>query len=110
MKKMSQYLNKELSKMSRYVTDNDGAIVFSRSTAKDNIAIKVVFEDYIVHPFEGFDFHAKWNNNIPPYNKIMYGKISKETEKMYYFEVQSDTSDRAWCGWCPKKSCHVFNI
>ena len=40
----------------------------------------------------------------------MYGKIVKETEKMYYFELHSESKDNNWSGWCPKKSCRVINM
>jgi hypothetical protein len=54
-------------------------ILFYRKNKEANNEIKIIFEDYILNPFDGFDFHEKWNNNIPPYSKIMYGKIEKET-------------------------------
>lgn len=69
--------------------------------------VRVEFENYIVFPFEGFDFHDKFNNGVPPYSKVMYGKILRETDKMYYFDLFSETSDKHWVGWCPKKSCKI---
>lgn len=84
-------------------------IVYEKQSVGITNEVKVIFEDYIIKPFEGFDFHDKWNNGIPPYSKVMYGKITKETPKMYYFEVHTDTSTNMWCGWCPKKSCIVKN-
>ena len=86
-------------------------IVFEQdisSVHKDNII--VIFEDYIIKPFKGFDLHQKWNNNIPPYDKKMYGNIIKETEKMYQLDVHSETSNHKWIGWCPKKSCKIIKI
>lgn len=69
--------------------------------------IKVVFENYIINPFPGFDLHEKWNNGVAPYDKVMYGKLLKETKGMYYFELHSEVSDKIWRGWCPKKSCTI---
>lgn len=81
-------------------------ILFYRKN-NDNNEVKIIFEDYIINPFNGFDFHEKWNNNIPPYSKTMYGKIEKETKGMYYFKGHSETDDKIWEGWVPKKSCII---
>lgn len=92
------------------IPDKFDEIVFSKETFdngnKDD-TVRVEFENYIIFPFEGFDFHDKFNRGIPPYAKVMYGKILRETEKMYYFDLCSETSDKHWVGWCPKKSCKV---
>ena len=40
----------------------------------------------------------------------MYGKIVDETKGMYKFELHSESSDKIWTGWCPKKSCTVEKI
>lgn len=77
--------------------DNDG----------NNGMVKIVFEDYIITPFNGFDFHDKWNNGVAPYSRVMYGKIVQETKGMYKFEAHSESSDKEWVGWCPKKSCTI---
>ena len=85
-------------------------VFFKKDTGnKDSIKneVKVIFENYIINPFPGFDLHDKWNNGIKPYDKVMYGKILKETKGMYYFELHSETSDKIWKGWCPKKSCTI---
>lgn len=84
-------------------------IIFYKKDKKDN-AIKVTFENYIVNPFPGFDLHEKWNNGIKPYSKVMYGKIVDETKGMYKFDIHSESNDKSWVGWCPKKSCHVEEI
>lgn len=82
-------------------------VTFPRTSTPTEPIIKVVFADYIIKPFKGFDFHDKFNDGVPPYNKVMYGKIIKETPGMYYFEVRSETSNDMWRGWCPKKSCTI---
>lgn len=66
-----------------------------------------IFEDYIIKPFEGFDFHKKFNKNIPPPAKIMQGQIIRETEKMYYIKVHTQDTSKMWEGFVPKKSCKV---
>ena len=84
------------------------SIVFLRDgSVKRESEIRVTFENYFITGFPGFDFHDKWNNGIAPFDKVMYGKILKETEKMYYFELHAETGDKCWTGWCPKKSCTV---
>lgn len=75
-----------------------------------SMTIRVEFADYFIKPFEGFDFHEKWNNGVPPFSKVMYGNILKETNGMWYFELHPATSTNIWRGWCPKKSCTVTNI
>lgn len=77
---------------------------------KNNDLIKVIFENYIINPFPGFDFHEKWNNGIKPYAKIMYGKIIDETKGMYQFDLHSESDNKIWRGWCPKKSCTIEKI
>ena len=69
--------------------------------------IKVVFSDYIVHPYQGFDFHDKYNGGKPPTQSTMYGEIIDETEKMYKFKVYTEQLEDEWIGWCPKKSCSI---
>lgn len=68
---------------------------------------QVIFEKYIVEPFDGFDFHKKFNKNKIPPAIIMFGFILKETNKMYYFKLRTD-DNQYWEGWCPKKSCKVI--
>ena len=62
------------------------------------------FEDYIIKPYNGFDYHDKFNKGVPPPEKVMQGCIIKETEKMYYLRLHSTFSNKTWEGWCPKKS------
>ena len=66
-----------------------------------------IFENYIVKPFKGFDFHDKFNRGVPPPSLIMKGFIIKESEKMYYIDVISDSKNH-WSGWIPKKSVRVM--
>ena len=119
---MSQKVLEQIKKLSNleYTLDN-GSIdldqYFSEITFKKRNAdkhavdsIRVVFEDYIIKPFDGFDLHEKWNNGIAPYSKIMYGKIIKETAGMYMFTLHSEFSDKTWTGWCPKKSCEIHYL
>ena len=88
--------------------ESNGRITFHASTTDvKKEQKKIVFADYFVKPFDGFDFHDKFNNGTPPYAITMYGEILKETEKMYYVSVHSESSDKLWVGWVPKKSCTI---
>ena len=91
---------------------DDGSIVFLRkeNLVDDTDYVKVTFEDYMVHPFKGFDFNDRFNFGIPPFERVMYGKIVEQTEKMYKFELHTEQSLEKWVGWCPKKSCKVGEI
>ena len=90
---MSQKVLEQIKKLSNleYTLDN-GSIdldqYFSEITFKKRNAdkqavdsIRVVFEDYIIKPFDGFDLHEKWNNGIAPYSKII-----KSTFKLELFK------------------------
>lgn len=87
-------------------SENINEIIFYKKNSI-NDGVTIIFENYFVHPFEGFDFHVKYNHNIPPYSKEMVGYIEKETEKMYYFKGHALTDCKMWEGWVPKKSCTV---
>ena len=89
------------------VSDDFSQIVFKKGDKEVSNDIKVIFESYFVTGFPGFDFHDKWNNGVAPFDKVMYGKILKETEKMYYLELHTETNEKQWTGWCPKKSCTI---
>jgi hypothetical protein len=98
-------------KSEKEIPDSFSEIVFKKQiTVKSNFEIKVIFADYIVKPFPGFDFHDKFNGGIAPPNKKMFGKIIKETEKMYKFDLQSESGSNHWIGWTPKKSVEVYKL
>ena len=65
------------------------------------------FKDYIVHPYEGFDLHEKFNKGKAPPETVMYGCILRETEKMYYIKVRTLDNTKIWEGYVPKKSVSV---
>ena len=107
---MNKIINKQLEILkSKYqFEEKDGNFVFhSKKETDSKDHKKIVFEDYFITGFPGFDFHDKYNNGVAPFAKVMYGEILKETEKMYYVSVHSDSSDKRWVGWVPKKSCTV---
>lgn len=121
MLKSHKHIHEQLSKLSGLKHSIDGVdregfpedfknIVFYKNSSSNGDKVKVIFMDYIIKPFEGFDFHEKWNNNVPPPSKEMYGEIVEEREKMYKFRLHPSTSSTIWEGWCPKKSCIVREL
>ena len=117
---MNKIIFEQLNKLKAYPHIVDGvytndipekfeSIIFKKNDIQlNNTSIQVIFEDYILKPFDGFDLHEKFNNGIVPYEKIMYGNIIKETEKMYYFNLHTADSSKTWIGWIPKKSCKII--
>ena len=96
-------------KQTFHFREENGKIIFFK---KDNEigtedTIKVVFEDYMVHPYSGFTFNDKFNGGICPFERTMYGNLIRDTEKMYYFKLHTERSLKEWEGWCPKKSCTI---
>lgn len=90
--------------------DDFSEVIFyaNRDNTSSTPKIKVVFADYVINPFEGFDMNDRFNNGQPPYDKVMYGEIVKETPKMFLFKVYTETTGKEWTGWCYKKSCQIY--
>lgn len=73
----------------------------TRALAYPKIKI-FIFEDYIIKPFQGFDFHDKFNKGNPPPFKVMTGEILKETDKMYYLTCKAIIATTKYCVHCLK--------
>lgn len=65
------------------------------------------FADYVFTDFMN-DFNKKFNKGKKPSNKIMYGVIIKETEKMYNIKVRNKENTKTFEGWIPKKSVEIL--
>ncbi len=94
------------------IPDNFHTITFFKGKAELDSSKEektFVFENYIVKPFEGFDFHDKFNKGIAPFDKVMYGFIIRETEKMYLLRLRNGLGNKVWEGFCPKKSVKILN-
>lgn len=76
----------------------------------------IKFEDYIVHPYEGFTLHKDWNNNVAPSSIFMTVEVIKIMGKMIKIEGQNYDDDckcntsGSWSGWVPMKSIKLINI
>lgn len=126
------------------VPDNFDRIVFHKVGSGNAVSelpktLIFTFEDYIIKPFNGFDFHEKFNRGIAPPFKTMEGEVIKETEKMVYLSCKSHPTTSKfcnhclkygvanylcdnckklynnidtimWAGWCPKKSVDIKEI
>jgi len=58
-----------------------------------------------------FDFHTKWNNNVPMPHRIMEGKITKETKGMYHMELTGISEFHSGvCPICGKKLTSKISI
>lgn len=111
---MDKILQQQLSILKskfRFEQTEDGAILFVHDGQNSPQSTKkVVFEDYFITGFPGFNFHDKYNNGVAPPSRVMYGDIIKETEKMYQVRVHTSSSDKSWTGWVPKKSCTITDF
>lgn len=78
-------------------------IIKSKDFTNTDNNLLFTFENYLIHPFEGFDFHIKFNKGINiPFN-IMQGKIIKTVGKMYYLKLKGFFVKTDICVHCLKK-------
>lgn len=61
-------------------------------------------EDYIVHPFKGFNLHETWNGGVVPTDRKMHAEVTKVLDKMVCIKAVGVNDGKAWAGWLPKKS------
>lgn len=93
--------------------DNEGnpiSIKFYKNTLEFDKVYRIIFQEYFVKGFDGFDFNEKWNNGVYPPDIVMYGSIIEETENMYKLKLSDNNDRNQWTGWCPKKCCKVENL
>lgn len=109
LESLSKYRHSVDGKDSDSIPESFNHIVFYKQS-KEVAKVKVIFADYIVKPYDGFDFHERWNNGTPPMQKTMIGEIDSQTQGMLHFNVKTEDGLQSWTGWCPKKSCTVVNM
>ena len=100
-------------KPSKEFPDSFSKVLFKHTgneELKDSSDKIIVFADYMVNPYEGFDFHKKFNSNNPPPEVVMYGVVLRETEKMYYLKLRTKDGQKSWLGWSPKKSVRIQSL
>ncbi len=61
------------------------------------------FKDYLIHPFEGFDFHEKFNKGRCIPLSVMQGRIIRTVGKMYYIKVKGFYMETNKCFHCLKQ-------
>ena len=125
-------------KISTEIPDDFDSIIFYKTGNSPTMQEKqIIFKDYMVKPFTGFDFNVKFNKGINPPLLVMFGEVIKESDKMYYIKVHAkemlttacthcftpgtvnllcdnckqlfkDINTIHWEGWVPKKSCTII--
>ena len=82
-------------------SDSTGVMV------KEGGCYLIELADYILHPYDGFDLHKNWNNNIVPSCKHykcecikLMGKFMKINGVGYDYDHNIDLSI-VWSGWLP---------
>lgn len=94
-------------------TDETTQLIISQKSDSTGVTVReggcylIELEDYIIHPYDGFDLHRNWNNNIVPsckhYKceciKIM-GKFIKINGVEYDYDSNTDLNC-VWSGWLP---------
>lgn len=61
------------------------------------------FEDYLVKPFDNFDFHIKFNKGINIPLNVMQGRIIRTIGKMYYLNLRGFYFKSDRCVHCLKE-------
>ena len=73
------------------------------SDPKEDLVL-FTFKDYLIKPFENFDFHEKFNKGKIIPLKIMQGRIIRTVGKMYYIKVRGYYIKTDYCLHCLKKN------
>ncbi len=67
----------------------------------DSVQYKITVKRYMTEPASpGFDFMAKWNNNIPMPLRTMTGTMEKETRGMVYMRLHGQAEPVVRCMRC----------
>lgn len=67
---------------------------------KQDEVLLFTFEDYLIKPFSGFDFHEKFNRGINIPLKVMQGKIIRTVGKMFYIKAKGFYFKSNYCVHC----------
>lgn len=94
-------------------TEDTKTIVINKKSDIFGVSVKeggcyiIELENYILHPYDGFDLHINWNNNIVPVNKYfkcecikIMGNMIKINGVGYDYETGADFNT-LWSGWLP---------
>lgn len=100
--------------------ETDGGITIERVNSVSEICLHeggfylIELADYIIHPYDGFDLHVNWNNNIVPSDKYMKCECIKIMGNMIKINGVGFDYDRGidlnsvWSGWVPIKSMRII--
>ncbi len=113
---MNKYIKEQLNKCKvakvPYFDDNTTELSIPFDTSNlipgefyINMEYNIEVEDYIIHPFPGFNLHDNYNNGIVPTDKFMHIKVLKDMGKMMQIMAIGLNDGQGWSGYLPKKSC-----
>ena len=84
-------------------TNSGNAVIQSDS----DIEYKITVKQYMTKKSEpGFDFMAKWNNDVPMPLRTMQGTIVKETRGMVYMKLHGVGLEEVCCMRCGRRLTH----
>lgn len=115
---MNKIIKEQLEKLTNVVLpsydDNTTEIIIPKQDVEEidfelNKYYHIELEDYIIHPFEGFNLHQNWNHNIIPKDKRMNVEVIQLMGKMIKITGVGENSLNTWEGWVPKKSIKILN-
>ena len=95
------FYKKDGTVLSKSDLKDQDVLIIKAKDYKENIKV-FTFQSYLINPFEGFDFHIKFNKgkNIPL--KVMQGTILRTVGKMYYIKVKGYYYKTDRCNHCFK--------
>ena len=109
---MSKALFNELKKIEDIVPEYDETsteILIPKTDSMLKGAYYLIeVEEYIIHPYEGFDLHDNWNNGIVPTDKQMNIEVIDIMGKMIKVFANGLNDKKVWEGWLPRKSIHIL--
>ena len=71
---------------------------------------QIKVKDYIIHPYEGFNLHSQWNNNIIPKDDTMNIHVLQTMGKMIKVNGIGIHTNTPWIGWLPKSSFQIISL
>ena len=70
----------------------------------------IKMKDYIVHPYDGFNLHIQWNNNVVPKDDEMNVEVLEVMGNMIKVSGTGVNIQTQWTGWLPVKSIEVIKV
>ena len=113
---MNVLIKKELDKVKVANVQESGNTIYVKGTKllnqiqfEKNKYYRIELKDYLVHPYEGFNLHIQWNNNIAPKDCIMNIEVIDTMGKMIKVTGCGE-SGIVWTGWLPISSVSILDL